>query len=214
MKHDLAQRGLTQIALWTQFLNQLGEGQVLMFVGFNGGLSHSTHKFSKGEIAGNIGAKDQCVDEKSDQILAFGRVRGRPCRSQARYRPGRYTAPSVPGKRPIDTAYSLARVLALAGKKDEAMSLLTDTLHRGLGSDSIQELKTSSDWNSLRKNPQFQDLVATATSRDAPAKTYCRVFQSGPTDVHSLSSSHENNGSRRWLSRYLVLGTPVETILG
>ena len=67
----------------------------------------------------------------------------------------------------VDTVYSLARVLALAGKSKEAIATLRDAVIQGLSPEDLADLGKNADWNSLRGDVRFKAIIEQVKQRDA-----------------------------------------------
>jgi len=60
------------------------------------------------------------------------------------------------------SAYALARVLALEGKRDDALTNLQFAANHALGADTRTGLESDADLKSLHGDPRFDVLVATS----------------------------------------------------
>jgi len=62
----------------------------------------------------------------------------------------------------LDSVYKLARALSLAQNRDESIAWLQDAIGHGIAATTVIELEQSEDWKFLRRDPQFQELIAQA----------------------------------------------------
>jgi hypothetical protein len=63
--------------------------------------------------------------------------------------------------------YNLGCLAALRGRRDEAISLLSQAVDHGLSPDIDLGMDTDSDLKSLHSDPRFQKIVAAAKQRAA-----------------------------------------------
>src|SRR5579875_1938096 len=70
-EEDLKKRRVAEVALRAQLLDQTLEGQLLMGIGTQAGLTHSAQKLCESRIAGQVGTQHQRIDEEADQALDF-----------------------------------------------------------------------------------------------------------------------------------------------
>ena len=69
----------------------------------------------------------------------------------------------------VSSAYELARVLALEGKRGEAFASLQFAVNHGLAADMRQGLESDADLKSLHGDPRFAALLsAVHQSAEAP----------------------------------------------
>ncbi len=80
-EHHLEERGAAHVALGLELLHQALEGHVLVGVGAEAGLAHASEERVEREIARDLGAEHQGVDEEADEPLGLGV--GAPCDRRA-----------------------------------------------------------------------------------------------------------------------------------
>jgi eukaryotic-like serine/threonine-protein kinase len=69
--------------------------------------------------------------------------------------------------RTADAVYDLGHFLVLLGKKEEAIPVLRQAVDHGLRRESLLDVQTDADFNSLRADPRFKAIVADAKQRAA-----------------------------------------------
>jgi hypothetical protein len=75
---------------------------------------------------------------------------------------------SVVGPEHPDTAACtllLAKIAALTGRREEALSQLRDAVDHGLSASTGQRLEEEPDLRSLRGDPRFKEIVARAAEK-------------------------------------------------
>src|SRR3954470_1781474 len=68
-KHHLKERMSIERTVGDQFFDQLFEGDILVRIRFQGKRANLAEQFAEGELAVEVGAEDQRVDEQADHVL-------------------------------------------------------------------------------------------------------------------------------------------------